>query len=104
MKDNEMLKLYDKLKTANGVYEGLYQKLMTYSCVAKVSELTDDYLNYEGSHSMSEMLELPVDMQFLDDRTYLNIIKSLGLPAEEYTGQNAKLIAVSMVTRIIILL
>lgn len=66
MKDNEMLKLYDKLKTANGVYEGLYQKLMTYSCVAKVSELTDDYLNYEGSHSMSEMLELPVDMQFLD--------------------------------------
>ncbi|MGO0943899.1 hypothetical protein ACTPD5_22700, partial [Clostridioides difficile] len=22
MKDNEMLKLYDKLKTANGVYEG----------------------------------------------------------------------------------
>lgn len=99
MKDNEMLKLYDKLKTANGVYEGLYQKLMTYSCVAKVSELTDDYLNYEGSHSMSEMLELPVDMQFLDDRTYLNIIKSLGLPAEEYTGQNAKLIAVSMVTK-----
>ncbi|PBH54769.1 hypothetical protein BGU76_01540, partial [Clostridioides difficile] len=83
MKDNEMWKLDDKLKTANGVYEGLYQKLMTYSCVAKVSELTDDYLNYEGSHSMSEMLELPVDMQFLYDRTYLNIIKSLGLPAEE---------------------
>ncbi|MCU6419768.1 hypothetical protein, partial [Enterobacter quasiroggenkampii] len=48
---------------------------------------------------MSEMLELPVDMQFLDDRTYLNIIKSLGLPTEEYTGQNAKMIAVSMLTK-----
>ncbi|MCC0765043.1 ABC transporter permease [Clostridioides sp. ES-S-0006-03] len=96
MNDSKMLQLYDKLKTANGVYEGLYQELMTYSCVVKVSELTDDYLNYEGSHSPSETVDMPVDMQFLDDSTYLNIIKSLGLPTEEYTGQNAKMIAVSM--------
>jgi putative ABC transport system permease protein len=94
MDDNEMLQLYDKLKTANGVYEGLYQELMTYSCVVKASELTDDYLHYEDSPY--ETVDLPVDMQFLDDSTYLNIIKGLGLPTEEYTGQNAKMIAVSM--------
>lgn len=96
MDDSEMLQLYDKLKTANGVYEGLYQELMAYSCVVKASELTDDYLHYEGSHSTYETVDMPVDMQFLDDSTYLNIIKGLGLPTEEYTGQNAKMIAVSM--------
>lgn len=99
MNDSKMLQLYNKLKTANGVYEGLYQELMTYSCVAKVSELTDDYLNYEGSHSPYETVDMPVDMQFLDDSTYLNIIKGLGLPIEEYTGQNAKMIAVSMMVK-----
>ncbi|MGX9756889.1 ABC transporter permease [Clostridioides difficile] len=96
MNDSKMLQLYNKLKTANGVYEGLYQELMTYSCVAKVSELTDDYLNYDGSHSPDETVDMPVDIQFLDDSTYLNIIKDLGLPTKEYTGQNAKMIAVSM--------
>jgi putative ABC transport system permease protein len=40
-------------------------------------------------------VNLPIKIQFLDDRTYLKIIKGLGLPAEEYTGQNAKLIAVA---------
>lgn len=97
MNDSKMLQLYNKLKTANGVYEGLYQELMTYSCVAKVNELTDDYLNYDGSHSPDETVDMPVDIQFLDDSTYLNIIKDLELPTKEYTGQNAKMIAVSMI-------
>lgn len=99
MNDSKMLQLYNKLKTSNGVYEGLYQELMAYSCAVKVSELTDDYLNYEDSHSPYKKVDIPVDMQFLDDSTYLNIIKSLGLPIEEYTGQNAKMIAVSMIVK-----
>nr|UWI51948.1 ABC transporter permease [Clostridioides difficile] len=96
MNDSKMMHLYDKLKTANGIYEGLYQEIMAYSCVAKVSELTDDYLNYDRSHSPYETVDMPVDIQFLDDSTYLNIIKDLGLPTKEYTGKNAKMIAVSM--------
>ncbi|MBU5675258.1 FtsX-like permease family protein [Alkaliphilus sp. MSJ-5] len=95
MDDSEMLPLYDKLKTADGVYESSYQALMTYSCAAKASDLSDDYWEYAGSHSPDETVNLPMDIQFLDDSAYLNIIKDLGLPAEEYTGQNAKMIAVA---------
>lgn len=97
MRDSEMLKLYDKMKSANGVYEGLYQEIMTYSCVVKENKLTDNYLHHEGLHSKNKTVNLPVDMQFLDDSTYLNIIKGLGLNTKEYTGKNAKMIAVSMV-------
>ncbi|MBU5226379.1 FtsX-like permease family protein [Clostridium senegalense] len=97
MKDSEMLQLYDKFKTANGVYEGLYQECITYSSIVKTSELTKDYLNYKGSYSKYETANLPVNMHFLDDSTYLNIIKDQGLPTEEYTGKNAKMIAVSMI-------
>ncbi|KWX73521.1 ABC transporter permease [Paenibacillus jilunlii] len=98
MDDSEMLPLYDKLKTTGGVYEGSYQALMKYSCAAKASDLSDDYWKYAGSHSPDEKVNLPMELQFLDDSTYLNMIKGLGLPAEEYTGQNAKIIAVAKVT------
>lgn len=97
MDDSEMLPLYDKLKTANGVYESLYQGLMKYSCAAKASDLSDSYWECMGLHSPDETVNLPMQIQFLEDSAYLNIIKDLGLPAEEYTGQNAKMIAVAKI-------
>ncbi|TEB07115.1 ABC transporter permease YtrF precursor [Pelotomaculum schinkii] len=98
MDDSEMLPLYDKLKTADGVYESSYQALMKYSCAAKASDLSDYYWEYAGSHSPDETVNLPMEIQFLEDSAYLNIIKGLGLPAEEYTGQNVKMIAVAKLT------
>ncbi|WP_414150868.1 ABC transporter permease [Acetobacterium carbinolicum] len=95
MDDREMLPLYDKLKTADGVYESAYQALMKYSCTANASDLSDDYWANAGSHVPDETVNLPVDLQFLDDTTYLNILSDLGLPASDYTGPNAKLIAVA---------
>ncbi|GIO39055.1 ABC transporter permease [Paenibacillus antibioticophila] len=95
MDDSEMLQLYDKLKTAVGVYESSYQVLMKYSVAAKASDLSEDYWKSTGSHSRDETIHLPIEIQFLEDSAYLNIIKGLGLPAEEYTGENAKMIAVA---------
>lgn len=99
MDDSEMLSLYSKLKNADGVSESSYQALMKYSCAAKASDLSDYYWEYAGSHSPDETVNLPMEIQFLDDSAYLNIIKGLGLPAEEYTGQNAKMIAVAKMPR-----
>jgi putative ABC transport system permease protein len=98
MDDSEMLSLYDNLKNADGVYESSYQALMKYSCAAKASDLSDYYWEDAGSHSPDETVNLPMEIQFLDDSAYLNIIKGLGLSAEEYTEQNAKMIAVAKVT------
>jgi putative ABC transport system permease protein len=98
MDDREMLSLYDKLKTADGVYKSSCQALMKYSCTAKASDLSDSYFEDAGSHSSDETVNLPMKIQFLDDSAYLNIIKSLGLSIDEYTGQNAKMIAVAKVT------
>lgn len=95
MEDSEMLSLYDKLKTIDGVYESSYQALMTYSCLAKANNFSADYWEYAGSHSSDEMVHLPMEIQFLEDSTYQKIIKDLGLSIEEYTGENAKMIAVA---------
>lgn len=93
MDDIEMLSLYHKLKTSKGVYESSYQALMKYSCVAKASNFSDYYRKYRGLHSSKETVNLLMEMQFLDDSSYLKIIKSLNLPVKEYMGQGGKMIA-----------
>ncbi|WP_326974753.1 FtsX-like permease family protein [Caproicibacter sp. BJN0012] len=95
MDDSEMLRLYDKLKTASGVTESSYQVVANYTCTIQTDKLSNDYWKSVGSYSTNKTVNIPIKIQFLDDSAYLKIIKGLGLPAEEYTGQNAKLIAVA---------
>ena len=51
-----MLSLYEKLKTARGVYDALYQEVMAYSCAAGSGELSEDYLRHEGLSSTDEIV------------------------------------------------
>jgi putative ABC transport system permease protein len=95
MNDSKMVQLYDKLKAAGGVTESSYQALMKYSCAVKTSDLSDDYRKDTGIQSSDKIVNLPMDLQFLDDSAYLKIVKDLGLPVKEYTGKNAKMIAVA---------
>ncbi|OPJ60599.1 ABC transporter permease [Clostridium oryzae] len=98
MDDRELLSLYGKLKTAPGVYQSTCQAIMDCSGTAKASDLSDSYWKNKGSHSQNQIVNLLIEMQFLDDSTYIKIIKSLGLPVDEYTGQNAKFISVAKVS------
>jgi putative ABC transport system permease protein len=95
MDDSEMFPLYDKLKTADGVYESSYQAIFAYSCAVKASDFSDRYREYAGYAAPDPMVQLPMDIQFTPDSEYLRFIKELGLSAEEYTGQDAKMIAVA---------
>ena len=100
MDDSEMFWLYDKLKTAKGVYESSYQAILPYSCAVKASDFSDRYREYEGYDLPDETVNLPMDIQFIEDGEYLHFIEGLGLPAEEYTGQNAKMIAVAKAKKV----
>ena len=95
MDDSEMFPLYDKLKTADGVYESSYQAILAYSCAVKASDFSDRYREYAGYAASDQTVHLPMDIQFIEDSEYLSFIKKMGLSAEEYTGKNAKMIAVA---------
>lgn len=90
---SEMFPLYDKLKTADGIYESSYQAVFAYSCAVKASDFSDRYREYVGYAASDETIHLPMDIQFIEDSEYLRFIKELGLFAEEYTGHDAKMIA-----------
>lgn len=95
MDDSEMLGLYDKLKAVEGVTQSSCQIIQKYSCAVQSGSLSNAYRQSSGEHLTEETVNLPMEIQFLDDDTYHEIINGLGLPAEEYTGENAKLIAVA---------
>ena len=95
MNDREMFPLYDKLKTADGVYESSYQAIFEYSCSVKASDFSDRYQEYAGYAAPDETVNLPMDIQFIEDSEYLSFIKELGFSEEEYTGKDAKMIAVA---------
>jgi putative ABC transport system permease protein len=95
MDESEMFWLYDELKTAGGIYKSSHQAISTYSCAVKASDFSDVYRESAGYDLTNETINLPMDIQFIEDSEYLRFIESLGLSAEEYTGQNAKMIAVA---------
>ena len=96
MNVSSMFPLYDKLKTANGVYESSYQAIYGYSCTVKADDFSDRYREYAGVDAAPDgIVQMPMDIQFIEDSEYLRFIKELGLPTEEYYGQNTKMIAVA---------
>lgn len=93
MEDNSMVTLYDQLKNTEGVTESSYQTLIKYCCTVQKDNLSDAYWQNAKNQTSDKTVDLTMDVQFLDDDTYLAIVQSLNLPVEEYTGPNAKLVA-----------
>ena len=95
MDSSKMFQLYDKFKTAKGVYASSYQAIMTYSCSVKEGNFEDSYRKSAGYDMPDKIANLPMDIQFIKDSEYATFIKKQGLPVNEYTGKNAKMIAVA---------
>lgn len=98
MTESEFSQLYDTLKTADGVTKSTDQAVSTYTCEVNTSDLTsgfwDSYRESAGLDASSKTVNLSLDVQFIEDDIYQDFIESLGLPAAEYTGQDAKMVIV----------
>ncbi|WP_312059482.1 ABC transporter permease [Anaerotignum sp.] len=96
MAQSDMLQLYDEMKTAEGVTGSAYQALSTYSCVLNVSDLPQNFLNEFGEligyDGKNETVEIKLDVQFVENGVYENLLKGLGLSQTEFTGQDQNMI------------
>ncbi|MEA5057887.1 MAG: ABC transporter permease [Anaerotignum propionicum] len=96
MAEGDLFQLYDEIKTVEGVTKSSYQALSTYSCVLNVSDLPRTFLNEFGDligyDGMSETVEVKLDVQFIENGVYENLLKGLGLSKTEYTGQDQNMI------------
>lgn len=95
MQESQILPLFDKLKTVDGVYDSSFQEVFSYSCEVKISDLSNRYRDFMGYDETKDFATIPVDVQFIDDTIYLKFVKELGLSEQDYTGQDAKMIALA---------
>jgi len=100
MEEHELFQLYNKLKTADGVYKSTYQANLTYPCMTDdlPSDFMDTYRESAGDDGTGETLELPLDVQFIEDDIYYGFIESLDLPTADYTGEDAKVLVLGINT------
>lgn len=95
MDEGELFALYDKLRTADGVYESSYQAVAAYTAAVNTEDFSEGYRESAGYGPEGEVVELPMDVQFIEDKLYWDFIESLGLSPAEFTGPDAPLIAVA---------
>ena len=97
MEDEELFRLYDKMKTISGISESSCRAAIAFSCKASPDLLTDAYWEASGGGFAREDQELLLEVHFFDDAFYQKLVEKLGLPAAEYMGQNGKWIAVAKI-------
>lgn len=96
MDESELFQLYDGLKNVGGITESSYQALLAYSCELNTDDLPDRFLEeYSGMIDYDEInktASVPLNIQFVERRVYQNLLERNGLSAEEYTGQDNKMV------------
>lgn len=95
MEDKDLVSLYNKLKVTDGVYNSIYQAIAGYTCETGTDNITDGLKELLNVNPQDKTVKLSLDIQFLGDNTYLDIIKKLGLKESEYTKADGKFIAIA---------
>lgn len=98
MPEEEILLLYEELKGADGVSESTYQALATYSGVTDdfPDSFLQEYRSAVGDAGTGKTIELPLEVQFIEDDIYREFLEQIGFSEAEYTGENAKLLIVGI--------
>ena len=104
MEFEETINLYGKLKNVSDVYESGYFVSASFDGGRIPAELFSSryreylgYMKYDDSEDFNETIGSGGILVFIDDETHLRYIRDLKLPVNEYTGKNAKLVAVAKV-------
>lgn len=95
MPGEELLMLYRRLKTVDGVKESTWQKNLLYTCTA--GGILEDF-DFDQHRAAGEELDIPMFGQFLEDSVYYEFIESMGLNKEAYSGEDGKVLALVMDT------
>lgn len=94
MTEDTFIRLYEKMKTAEGVEKSTWQRDCFFSGIT--DELPEDFLaEYRqamGDPGTGSVQPIVLEAQFIEDDLYFAFVESLGLPAEEFCGEEGKVL------------
>ncbi len=97
MDDADLLRLFDKLKKVEGVQVSSYRAAIPYICTVPSDMLSDACQDAVDVHPADETVDLSMEVHFFDDDFYQEMVQKLGLPVQEYAGENGKTVAVAKI-------
>lgn len=99
MKEGEVIRLYQKLKNAGGVYDSGYQLNANFLFDVPTGLLTEKFKTFflSSDDGADMIFRSGFSLSFVDDATYMRYLRDLGLSADEYTGDGAKFPAVAKI-------
>ena len=95
MDEEKMFDIYEQIKSTDGIYGSSYQATLGYLSMIKAEDYSEEYRESAGYNSNDEVVNMPIDIQFIEESEYFKFIESLGLSTEEYNGEKSKMIAVA---------
>lgn len=97
--ESDLFGLYDTMKNVAGVTASSYQANISYPCVIDAGQLSDHFLETFGSFIDydGKTAKAMLDAVFVDDAAYNALLDRLGLPAEEYTGADDRMIMAAFI-------
>jgi putative ABC transport system permease protein len=90
---DDLLRLYENLKHAGAVYDSAYYTDAAYDC-----KIPTRLSAKQQDNAADASYDAALPIFFIEDAVYLRYLQDLGLPADEYTGSQAKLTAVARTT------
>ena len=94
MTDRDMDNLYNKLKDVGGVTESSCQHIVTYSCHVDTGIMTPAARKLMKGYISGSDVVFPVNIQFIDDESYMRTVSDLGLDPAKYSS-GSRIIAVA---------
>lgn len=92
LSEEQFRALYDKIKAVDGVYRSTWQADMVY--LAETGEFPEEFLSgYRAAmsdDSTGRTQQFTVYCMFIEDDIFYEYVDRLGLPREEYSGEDAK--------------
>jgi putative ABC transport system permease protein len=97
--DEQLLPLYDQLKTADGVYKSAYLNFVNCSTTMQKSEFTERFLDYysEIAGAPSDSMPYYFSIYFINDDIYQRYLEALKLSPVDYGVAQGMLPAVAKV-------
>jgi putative ABC transport system permease protein len=91
--DEQLLNLYDRMKTADGVYDGAYQNRASCRTTTESNNFNDRFFEYysESDPNPGDTIEYGFSILFMNDEAYRRYLNKLGLLPDEYGVAQGKL-------------
>lgn len=96
LEENQLFQLYNQFKNVDGITVSGYQAEASYPIWIDRSQISEHFMDTFGEFmeydNDNQRMDAMVDAVFVDDAAYQVFLDSLGLSAEEYTGEDGKMI------------